>query len=564
MNNGPKLFRLRRRDIAYIASLSVVQALTMIAFIITMSRLIDLVELAGVSGVTIDLVGPVLIMVTAALLHGGLTSVLFSASEKVGYRIVQDLRMQMHSHLQGMQPRQIQSRSRGGLLLRFTGDLSMLRTWISRGFLGSIGAATYFVVITSVMIYVSPWLALAMIAVVAIGSALSLVLGDPMRRATRAMRRRRSLLTSNIDEQIHALPVVQVNGRSAGEHSRLSRQNDSLTRALMRVADLRGHLRGIADGTALLAVVAVLAVGLSEVYSGAVSLGTVIALMAVSRQMTTQVRTFGLAHDYWQRSRVSVRKLDDFLRSSTTELAPQGADRLRVRKGQIDFEAVTVPGALSDFSATAEPGLLIAITGPNGAGKSTVLGLVARTVGQASGSVTVDGQPLGSVSPASTYRRIGMVAPDLPLMRGTVRRNLTYRMPNATPAEIDRVILNTSLDEVLDDLPGGITSWVTEAGKNLSVGQRQRIALGRALMGNPSLLLLDEPTANLDARGKEAFRRTLAHFQGTVLLVTHDRTELELADEVWVMADGRLIEAVPGVEYRQRTWSTDEGSPSWA
>ena len=127
-----------------------------------------------------------------------------------------------------------------------------------------------------------------------------------MRAATRVMRRRRSLLTSNVDEQLGALHVVQAFGRSGGERQRLRRQNNSLNRALFRIAELRGRLRGLATGTAMLMVVAVLAIGAVEVRRGVADLATVIAVLTVVRQMTPHVRTIGLAHDYWHLSLIHI------------------------------------------------------------------------------------------------------------------------------------------------------------------------------------------------------------------------------------------------------------------
>jgi ABC-type multidrug transport system fused ATPase/permease subunit len=463
----------------------------------------------------------------------------------------------MYGHLQGMRPRQLQGRSRGGLLLRFVGDLSMLRTWVSRGLLGGLVALIVVCGATGVMAAFAPWIALGVLAVLAAGVAISLGSGESMRRATQSMRRRRSLLTSNIDEQINALPVVQVFGRSPGEFSRLARQNDSLNRTLFRLAELRGRLRGISSAVGLLAAVVALAVGLIEISKGRVTLGFVIASLTIARQLNGPTRTLGLAHDYWQRSRVSRQKVVDFLNSSSTNLDDPQLAKLRVRKGAVEFRAVTVPGALADVTLTASPGQLVAITGRAGAGKSTLLNLVARLVDPVTGEVLVDGQMLAQTTPRSVYRHLGMVGPDLPLMRGTVRRNLTYRDPDAPEDEMRRVILTTGLDEVLDELPSGLTTWVTEGGRNLSAGQRQRISLGRAILGNPSILLLDEPTANLDPVSSAAIREVLVRHHGTVLLVTHDPAEMSLADQVWVLDAGRVVEVLDGEDYRDRLWAAD-------
>jgi ABC-type multidrug transport system fused ATPase/permease subunit len=203
---------------------------------------------------------------------------------------------------------------------------------------------------------------------------------------------------------------------------------------------------------------------------------------------------------------------------------------------------------------TAEPGQLVAVVGPNGAGKSTLLNLVARLVEPGSGEIRVDGQDLLATTPRSTFRKIGIVSPDLPLMRGTVRRNLLYSRPDADSAELARVVYAAGLDGLLAELPDGLATWVVEGGRNLSAGQRQRIALGRALLGNPPILLLDEPTANLDPHSRATFRTIIGRHHGTVLLVTNDADEIALADQVWTLDGGRVRQVQSGEDYRNRMW----------
>jgi ATP-binding cassette, subfamily B, bacterial len=551
-------FALPRRRVALVILLGLGQATTLIAFVLLVWVTADSIGAnplgaqaeAAWRGTLIQLG----VLGGVAVLHGGLRAWEFSVSEKIGYEVVQLVRMQMYEHLQGMAPRQIQHRSRGGLILRFVGDLSMLRTWISRGLLGGAVALTILLTAVTAMVVLNHRLGLVLVAVLATGAAISLASGHAMRRATRTMRRRRSLLISNLDEQINALPVVQVFGRSWGEYTRLSRQNDSLTRALFRTAELRGRLRGIGSAVALLAVVAVLVVGLLEVRRGSATVGQVLAVLIMSRLLGAPIRALGLAHDYWHRSQVSRQKVLEFLRSSSRKLDPVGHEQLRVHGGGIEFREVTVDGALERVTLAARPGQLVAVTGPSGAGKSTLLALVARQVDPTSGEVVIDGQPLAATTPKSTFRKIGMMGPDLPLMRGTVRRNLTYSRPDVDAAEIARVVYASGLDRVLAELPDGLTTWVVEGGRNLSVGQRQRIALGRALLGNPPILLLDEPTASLDPDAKEEFCRMVARHQGTVLLATTDPAEIAIADQVWVLDRGRVREALDGEEHRDRTW----------
>jgi ABC-type multidrug transport system fused ATPase/permease subunit len=565
MKREDSRFRLRTGDIVRIVLLGLGEVVTLVGFLLLLLLVVDSLTLKGV-GADADAqlrrsMLELLAMAGLALLHGWLRAVEFSLAERAGYEVVRGLRMQMYGHLQGMAPRQLQRRSRGGLLLRFIGDLSMLRTYLSRGLLGGLVALIVLIGTLAVLLVLNPWIGGSIVAVLCAGAATSLGQGRRMRSATRVMRRRRSLVTSNIDEQVGALPVVQVYGRYGGEYSRLSRQNDSLTRALCRVAALRGRLRGISAATGLLSSVAVLAVGTLEVRRGGASIGLVVASLTATRQLTGPVRTLGLAHDYWHRSQVSRQKLVDFLNSSTRDI-DEPAQPLKVSRGRVELRAVSVAGALEHVSAVADRGQLVAITGPSGAGKSTVLDLVARLAEPDEGDVLIDDQPLSTTSIRSSSRRVGVVGPDFPLMRGSLLRNVTYRWPQAPADEVVRVMELTGLTEMIKRLPQGLDTWVTEGGRNLSAGQRQRIALARALVGNPTILLLDEPTAWLDPAEREVFQQIIARHRGTILLVTQDPWELSLADQVWVMDGGRLVEAMSGEDYTDRSWALSRTAAS--
>lgn len=545
VREGKDSFRIRRRDFALVLAIGFAEVAALIGFLYLVHDIITRITPTTVGAAAgaewrqlwIDLG----LLTGVVLVHSWLRAVEFSVTEKIGYRIVQQLRMDMHWHLQGMTQRQFQFRARGGLLLRFTGDLSMLRTWISRGLLGGLVSLVVLVGVIGVLSWLNPWIGLTCLVVILAGSALSLAQGAAMRSATRVMRRRRSLLTSNVDEQLGALNVVQAFGRSGGERNRLRRQNNSLNRSLFRIAELRGRLRGLSTGTALLMVVAVLAIGAVEVRRGAADLAMVIAVLTVVRQLTPHVRTIGLAHDYWHRAVVSRQKLRDFFLSSSRALPTDPTEPLRARRGAVTLESVTVLGSLDEVSLSVAAGERVLLRGPVGAGKSTLLGVVSRQVDPTAGTVRIDDQDLARCSSASVARAVGIVSPQLGLVRGTIRRNLTYSCPDATDEEIQRVAFATGLDDMLSQVPQGLTTWITEGGTNLSIGQRQWIMLARGLMGNPPILLLDEPTAHLGTAAVDALIDFLRRYDGTVLFTTQDPRLAAVADRVVTLVAGRVV-----------------------
>ncbi|WP_166870750.1 ABC transporter ATP-binding protein [Salinibacterium sp. ZJ450] len=563
MRQSSGLWRITGGQVLLVLMLGLAQVGTLVAYVLLIRSIIDALAPATVgaeaAAIWTTAITQGIALGVVALITGWLRAAEFSITERIGYRVVQTLRMRMYRHLQGMSTRQFQGRARGGLLLRFLGDLSMTRLWVSRGVLGGFIALIVLVGTTTALVILNLWMSLAIVAVLLAGAAASLAAGHAMRRATRTMRRRRSLVMSNLDEQMNTLSVVQIFGRTEGEYSRLDRQNDTLTRALIRVARLRGYLRGISAATSMLAVAAVLVTGLFEVRRGSSTVGTVVAFAIVVRQLAGPIRRLGLAHDYWHRAQVSQQKILEFLRSSSRELRDPDSERLRVRRGDIELRGVSVEGALTDVTVDIPGGQFVAVTGHGGAGKSTLLGLLARTIEPDDGSILIDGQTLKDTTLHSSARWIGAVGPDLPLTRGTVRRNLLYAMPDAPAEELERVLAVTGLDDMCAELPGGLDSWVAEGGRNLSLSQRQRIALGRAIMGAPPILLLDEPTLGLDEEGRNTLLQIISRHRGTVLLATHDPNEVALADSVLELSDGHLTGTVSGEEFRDRLWLASQG-----
>jgi ABC-type bacteriocin/lantibiotic exporter with double-glycine peptidase domain len=185
---------------------------------------------------------------------------------------------------------------------------------------------------------------------------------------------------------------------------------------------------------------------------------------------------------------------------------------------------------------------VIALVGPNGAGKSTLLSLAARLIDPDKGRILLDGQNIAKCSLSSTRRAIGMMSPDLPLLRGKIDKNLRYRWPEAPDEEVKRVKTLCEIDKVVGELREGDQTRLTEGGGNLSLGQRQRIALTRALLGNPSILLLDEADAHMDHSTGMLLDKILAEYRGTVLLVTHNPDRLSSADIIWSIKKGQLVD----------------------
>ena len=546
----PSVVRIPRRTLAVLILIALGQAAALGVFLVLIRFVVDKLSNAAPLGEVHRLVAA---LAATVLLAAALRVAEFRVAEKMGYAVVAQLRMRMYDHLSGMSPRQLMHRSRGALLLRFTGDLSMTRTWISRGFARGVVSGLVVAGVVAVVGWINLRVAVGIMAVLLIGAAASIGPGERLSRSTRSVRRKRSLLTSNVAEQVSALASIQVFGRIGGERSRLDRQNESMTRSLFRATDDRATLVGIGALVGWAAVVVAIGLGAIEIYAGRMTIGGLVAAMSATRQIAGPVRRLGLTHDYWQRGRVSSRKIEEFLRSSSRSLEASDVD-LELRGARVELRDVSVNGSLDHVSAVADRGQLVAVMGPNGAGKSTLVATVVRMLDPDEGAVLIDDQQVDGLSYRSLSRAIGVVSPDVPLLRGTLRRNLTYRQPNVSTEELQRIIRTCGLAELIDRLPDGLETWLVEGGRNLSAGERQRVSLARAVLGAPKILVLDEPTANLDTETRQAIRDVISRHAGTVFLVTHDVEEALLADQVWTLERGRLTSVLDSDDFRDSLW----------
>lgn len=543
----PALWSRRRlRPLCRLLANGIVQASAAVAKVLLLRHAFDLLvavahgePLARVARVGLALAG-------LALASGWLRRHERLDAERLGQDYVHAVRLALVDQLHALTPRTINGLSRGGLILRFVGDLSALRQWVSLGVARTFVAGATAAGMICALAVLDPALAGAALAVLVAGTVLLARSAPAYRAAVREARRRRSRLATTVNERIGTLGVALAFGRVREERRRLARLSRRLRDAMIERASRSGALVGLGEGTAALAVAVVLVVGAQRVASGHATPGTIVAGLIVARLLFGPLLRLGRAHQLWQGARVARQKLERFLALPAELVEPLGAPPLVPGPGRLELRSLGAGGVLERLSSIAEPGSIVAIVGPNGAGKSTLLATVAGLLRPTSGHVLLDGQNLAETSARSCRRAIGMVSRDLPLVRGTVVSNIRYRLPEASAEEFDQVVERCGIDEVLALLPDGINSRLAEGAANLSAGHRVRIELARALLGRPVLLLLDEPEANLDAASRARLEEAVAGFAGTVLWATHRPESVLRADQVWRLEAGRLVEVVAG------------------
>ena len=461
-------------------------------------------------------------------------------AERLGQDYVLEVRRLLMMHLTQLSVRAQGRSASGSTFLRFVGDLTALRQWLSQGMAKLSVAGVMVPGILLILASMSLLLAGVVAAILAVAVLLARMIGSSLEEAVRASRRRRSQLASNINEKITRMAVVQVSGRGRRERNRLFGQSQRLVDAMVARARVVGTLRGLAQLAAALASAGALVAGVIEVQAGQMSAGAVVAAMSVVGLMVAPIRDLGRVSEYWHAARVAREKLHATLDRGPVVRNHPEAQPLKAGAGRVDFEHVAIHGVLSDVNLVVVPGARVLLRGDNGSGKSALLSLLPRMSDPDAGTILVDGQDIAIATLGSLRRAISLVSPELPLLRGSLLWNLSYRDPEAAQAEVQAVIRLCGIDHLLADLPEGLETRISESSVGLSTGQRRRVMLARALLGDPRILILDDADANVDPDTLAIFERVLVQFPGTVFMVTQ-RLELQrLATTVWNFIDGRV------------------------
>ncbi len=463
-------------------------------------------------------------------------------SERLGQHYVYQTRLLLYKRLSRLNSRSIQGQGKGGLMLRFIGDLSALRLWVSQGVAKFTVGGVMIGGVLIAFLQISPLLSGVLFFTILLGGSASLLLGPFLERAALEVRKRRNYLANNIHEKISSISVVQLFHQNKREQRRIIRQSQRLRDAMLLKSKVIGLLRAISEATSAIAILLVVMIGYDQVSKGHMTVGSVAAAITLLGYMVHSLKDLGRVHEYWKNSRVSMRKIERFFKIRGLVKQKKQAISLPPGKGEIWFKEVSFDSVLKDISLHFPAASVVALVGPNGAGKSTLLSLAARLFDPDQGSVELDGINIADVKLSSLRKSVGLVSPDLPLLSGTIEKNIRYRWQSVSEAEVSRILKLCGIHEMLANFEQGLETRVVNEGKNLSIGQRQRIMLARALLGSPRLLLLDETDANLDAESLQVLDNVIKNFRGTVVMATHRTERLHSVDQVIHLLDGKIVE----------------------
>ncbi|WP_329410171.1 ABC transporter ATP-binding protein/permease [Streptomyces sp. NBC_00704] len=471
---------------------------------------------------------------------------------RTGERVLYTLRLKIFAQLQRLGLDYYERELTGRIMTRMTTDVDALSTFLQTGLVTAFVSVVTFFGIMAALLVIDVQLALIVFATLPPLAVATYFFRRASVRAYELARERVSTVNADLQESVSGLRIVQAFRRERDGAARFAERSDSYREARIRGQWLISVYFPFVQLLSSVAAAAVLIAGAGRVDAATLTTGALVAYLLYIDLFFAPVQQLSQVFDGYQQATVSLGRIQELLREPTSTAAADEPREVTSLRGEIAFEGVHFAygaddepeEALSGIELRIPAGQTVAFVGETGAGKSTVVKLVARFYDPTAGRVTVDGTDLRSLDLTSYRHRLGVVPQEAYLFPGTVRDAIAYGRPEATDAEVEAAARAVGAHEMIATLDGGYLHAVAERGRNLSAGQRQLIALARAELVDPDVLLLDEATAALDLATEAQVNQATDRLAGrrTTLVVAHRLTTAARADRVVVMDHGRVVE----------------------
>ena len=523
-------------------------------------------------------VAAILTVVVSALASGARVA----TTGRVASRVMFELRVRTFAHLQRLSLDYYTDEKAGVIMTRMTSDIESLQQLLQDGLPQFALQGLTMLIVTVVLFFYNVELALITIAIIVpILTALSVWFRSASDKGYERVRDGIAGVLSDLAESLSGVRVVT--GFNRARHNVLHHRNVSgiYRDANDHTAHLAATYGACSEFIGLLGQAALLLIGGNMVRDGSLTIGELTAFILYLNSFFLPIQSLVQQYNLYQQGQAAITKLDDLLETHPTVEEAADAEPLPPIEGAVSLHDVSfgydpAKPVLHHVDLDIAAGETISLVGPTGAGKSTIAKLVTRFYDPGEGAVTIDGHDLRDITIDSLRRQLGVVPQEPFLFAGTMRDNIAFARPDATDDEVMDAVRRVGLTELIERLPEGVDTPVHERGVSLSSGERQLIALARAFLASPRVLVLDEATSNLDLKSETQVEAGLdAVLEGrTAIIVAHRLSTAMRADRIAVVDDGQILElgshdellARPGGRYAEmfEAWmshlATDEAS----
>src|SRR5580700_1111907 len=460
-----------------------------------------------------------------------------------------DMRLAVYRHLQSLSPRFLANRKIGDIVSRINNDIGEVQRICADTLLSVLSNILFLVGSLAVMASLNWRLFLASIALLPVSVIALRHYQARLTVETKTLRERSSDLGSFLIESLLAMRLIVATGNEHREAEEFRRRNGRFLDSLLSM-QMMAFLASALPGAVLTVSTAIVFIyGGKLVIDNHLTIGGLVAFMAYHLRLLGPVQVMLGTYTNLLTGGVALGRVFEILDVPIEVRESRSAIACAHLRGQIAFDSVRfrfsedVP-VLEDVSFQIDPGRICAVVGASGAGKSTIADLLLRFYDPDSGAISIDGRDLRNLRLRDLRKQVALVEQTPFLFHATIRENIAYGNPAATLDELRASARSAAIDDFIQTLPLGYDTVIGERGCTISAGERQRIALARALLRNPSILIMDEPTAALDPGSEAAIARALsqARHTRTVILITHRMSIVEIADQIFVLENGRVAE----------------------
>ena len=492
----------------------------------------------------------ILIAALAFVLQHGLNSIRIILNNTFEQKVIFDLRSDLYSHIQMLPLRWFDNRATGDLMTRILEDVNSVERMLIDGIEQGVVAVLQFVIVLGMMFYISVSLSLVGLAPMPLLAGGALWYTLTAHRRYRLQRRASSAMNSLLHDNLAGIRQIKSFVREREEHARFNSVSDQLRHATLVVMRVWAIYHPSMYLIGSLGIVLTVWVGAHYVLSGAMQVGDLIAFLMLTGFFYEPINKLHQLNQLVQAGRAAGERVFEIV---DEPIEPgwdvSKKDTVRV-KGDVRFNDVGFSygkdgtPALQQISFHARPGETIALVGTTGAGKSTLVNLLTRFYEYETGEILIDGRPIREFGMRRLREMVGVVTQESFLFNGSIRENLLMGRPDATDEEVLRAAEAANARGFIDLLPKGLSSVVGERGVKLSVGEKQRLSIARALLKDPPILILDEATASVDTTTERLIQEALEHLMShrTCFVIAHRLSTILRADQILVLERGGIIE----------------------
>lgn len=506
-------------------------------------------RMGGLAGLTGWLL---VIFIGGAFLQG----LAFFSMNWTGQRALRQIREDVFAHIHQLSLGYFSRNEAGNVMSRITSDTDTIQQALSFALLSVVNGLLQIGLTINAMVQSNLPYALISLSVVPFMILATFYFSTQARRAFRASRQQMGNVNAGLQESIAGAREVQAFNREAESIAQFERANAANRDANIRAASFTSALNPVLEALGYVAIAIVVVVGALSALRNAplfgttvISLGTIFAFIQYVQRFNQPIQQIASLWTNVQNAIAGGERIFGLLDAQPDLVDADNARPLRPIKGRVVFDHVWAeykPGqpVLRDLSFVAEPGQTIAIVGPTGAGKTTLVNLIPRFYDVSAGSVTIDGYDVREVTAASLRSQIGIVLQDTFLFADTVLNNIRYGRLDASDEEVIAAAKLVGAHEFIERLPDGYQTMLGERGTGLSQGQRQLIAIARAALANPRILILDEATSSVDTRTERIIQRAFDQMLAgrTSFVIAHRLSTIRNADLVLMIKDGQIVE----------------------